>query len=88
MLSARSASRESTVRIRKSIRLTRSRSAVMSALAIAQDETHWLATEVMDFVAHYLGMPPIASVTKGSRTFYEMYNTEPTGKATKITNLH
>ena len=30
-------------------------SAVMSALAIAQDEKGWLATETMDFVARYLG---------------------------------
>ena len=35
-------------------------SAVMSALAIAQDEKGWLATETMDFVANYLGMPPVA----------------------------
>jgi len=33
-------------------------SAVMSALAIAQDEKGWLANETMDFVAQYLGMPP------------------------------
>jgi NADH-quinone oxidoreductase subunit E len=62
-------------------------SAVMSALAIAQDETHWLSTEVMDFVAAYLGMPPIAVYEVA--TFYEMYNTEPTGKykLTICTNL-
>jgi NADH-quinone oxidoreductase subunit E len=35
-------------------------SAVMAALTIAQDEKGWLSTETMDFVAHYLGMPPIA----------------------------
>ena len=34
----------------------RKESAVMSALAIAQDEHGWLSTETMDFVAHYLGM--------------------------------
>jgi NADH-quinone oxidoreductase subunit E len=62
-------------------------SAVMSALAIAQDETDWLSTEVMDFVAAYLGMPPIAVYEVA--TFYEMYNTEPTGKykLTICTNL-
>jgi NADH-quinone oxidoreductase subunit E len=62
-------------------------SAVMSALAIAQDETHWLPTEVMDFVAQYLGMPPIAVYEVA--TFYEMYNTEPIGtyKLTICTNL-
>jgi len=54
------------------------RSAVMAALAIAQDEKGWLATEVMDFVASYLDMPPIAVYEVA--TFYEMYNTKPTGK--------
>ena len=32
-------------------------SAVMAALAIAQDEKGWLATETMDYVAEYLKMP-------------------------------
>jgi NADH-quinone oxidoreductase subunit E len=54
------------------------RSAVMAALAVAQDEKGWLATETMDFVAAYLGMPPIAVYEVA--TFYEMYNTEPAGK--------
>ena len=63
------------------------RSAVMAALAIAQDEKGWLPTEVMDFVASYLDMPPIAVYEVA--TFYEMYNTEPTGKykLTLCTNL-
>jgi NADH-quinone oxidoreductase subunit E len=62
-------------------------SAVMAALAIAQDEKGWLATATMDFVADYLGMPPIAVYEVA--TFYEMYNTEPTGKykLTICTNL-
>jgi len=62
-------------------------SAVMAALAIAQDEKGWLATETMDFVAAYLGMPPIA--VSEVATFNEMYNTEPTGKykLTLCTNL-
>ncbi|MEO8739381.1 MAG: NADH-quinone oxidoreductase subunit NuoE [Casimicrobiaceae bacterium] len=62
-------------------------SAVMAALAVAQDEKGWLATETMDFVADYLGMPPIAVYEVA--TFYEMYNTEPTGKykLTICTNL-
>ncbi|HEX5476850.1 MAG TPA: NADH-quinone oxidoreductase subunit NuoE [Burkholderiales bacterium] len=54
------------------------RSAVMSALAIAQDEKGWLATETMDFVAQYLGMPSVAVYEVA--TFYSMYNREPTGK--------
>ena len=62
-------------------------SAVMAALAVAQDEKGWLATETMDFVAAYLGMPPIAVYEVA--TFYEMYNTAPTGKykLTLCTNL-
>ncbi|HTR57728.1 MAG TPA: NADH-quinone oxidoreductase subunit NuoE [Casimicrobiaceae bacterium] len=63
------------------------RSAVMAALAVAQDEKGWLATETMDFVASYLGMPPIAVYEVA--TFYEMYNTEPVGnfKLAICTNL-
>jgi NADH-quinone oxidoreductase subunit E len=62
-------------------------SAVMSALAIAQDEHGWLATETMDFVAQYLGMPPVAVYEVAS--FYTMYNLKPTGKykITICTNL-
>ena len=55
-------------------------SAVMAALAIAQDEKGWLSTEVMDFVAHYLGMPPIAVYEVAS--FYTMYNLKPVGRCT------
>jgi NADH-quinone oxidoreductase subunit E len=53
-------------------------SAVMAALAIAQDETGWLAPEVMQEVADYLGMPAIA--VQEVATFYNMYNTKPVGK--------
>jgi NADH-quinone oxidoreductase subunit E len=62
-------------------------SAVMAALAIAQDERGWLSTETMDFVAHYLGMPPIAVYEVAS--FYTMYNVRPAGrcKLTICTNL-
>lgn len=62
-------------------------SAVMSALAIAQDEKGWLANETMNFVAEYLGMPPIAVYEVA--TFYNMYNLEPVGKykITVCTNL-
>jgi NADH-quinone oxidoreductase subunit E len=49
------------------------RSAVMAALTIAQDEKGWLSPETMDFVAHYLGMPPIAVYEVAS--FYTMYDT-------------
>jgi NADH-quinone oxidoreductase subunit E len=62
-------------------------SAVIAALAIAQDENGWLATETMDFVAQYLGMPPIAVYEVAS--FYNMYKLEPGGrhKLTVCTNL-
>ena len=65
----------------------RKESAVMSALAVAQDEKGWLSTETMDFVAHYLGMPPVAVYEIA--TFYTMYNLRPTGayKITICTNL-
>lgn len=53
-------------------------SAVMSALRIAQEEKGWLSTETMDFVAHYLSMPPIAVYEVA--TFYSMYNLQPLGK--------
>ncbi len=35
-------------------------SAVMSALAIAQDQHGWLPDEVIESVAQALGMPPLA----------------------------
>ena len=62
-------------------------SAVMSALAIAQDEKGWLAPETMDFVAQYLGMPAVSVYEVA--TFYAMYNRQPTGryKITVCTNL-
>jgi len=62
-------------------------SAVMSALAIAQDEVGWLPPETMDFVASYLGMPPVAVYEVA--TFYSMYNRQPVGKykITICTNL-
>ncbi len=62
-------------------------SAVMSALGFAQDEHGWLSTEVMDAVAGYLGMPPVAVYEVA--TFYTMYNLRPQGrfKVTICTNL-
>ena len=53
-------------------------SAVMSALIIAQDEKGWLSTETMDYVAKYLGMPPVQVYEVA--TFYSMYNLKPTGR--------
>jgi NADH-quinone oxidoreductase subunit E len=53
-------------------------SAVMAALAIAQDEKGWLSPEVMHDVADYIGMAPVA--VQEVATFYNMYNTKPVGK--------
>jgi len=62
-------------------------SAVMSALAFAQDEHGWLSTGVMDAVARYLDMPPVAVYEVA--TFYTMYNLKPQGrfKVAVCTNL-
>ena len=54
------------------------KSAVMAALTIAQDEKGHLSPQVMDFVAQYLGMPPIAVYEVAS--FYTMYDLGPVGK--------
>lgn len=62
-------------------------SAVMSALRIAQVEKGWLAPETLEFVARYLGIPPIAVYEVA--TFYNMYDLKPVGahKLTVCTNL-
>lgn len=53
-------------------------SAVMAALALAQEERGCLSTEVMDFVAEYLGMAPVAVYEVA--TFYGMYDLAPVGR--------
>ncbi len=53
-------------------------SAVMAALAIAQEELGWLPGEAIEFVAGYLAMPPIAALEVA--TFYNMYDLKPVGK--------
>lgn len=53
-------------------------SAVMAALAIAQDSHRHLSPEVIEAVADYLGMAPIAVHEVAS--FYNMYNTRPMGR--------
>jgi NADH-quinone oxidoreductase subunit E len=55
----------------------RRQSAVMAALIVAQDEKGWLSAQVMDFVAQYLGMAPVAVYEVAS--FYTLYNREQTG---------
>ena len=81
---------ESLTRIEKAIAkypADQRQSAVMAALTIAQSEKGWLSTETMDFVAQYLGMPPIAVYEAAS--FYGMYDLHPVGrnKITICTNL-
>ena len=53
-------------------------SAVMSALAIVQEENGHLTSELMDRVAEYLRMPTIAVYEVAS--FYAMYDLQPVGK--------
>ncbi len=62
-------------------------SAVMAALAIAQDEHGWLPEDVIAAVADYLDMAPIAVFEVAS--FYGMYKLQPAGrcKLTICTNL-
>ncbi|MFY1954359.1 NADH-quinone oxidoreductase subunit NuoE [Achromobacter xylosoxidans] len=62
-------------------------SAIMASLAIAQEEKGWLATDLIEDVANYIGVPPIA--VQEVATFYNMFDVKPVGK-TKIavcTNL-
>ena len=62
-------------------------SAVMAALAIAQDEKGWVSADVMQDIADYIGMPAIA--VQEVATFYNMYDLKPVGKnkITICTNL-
>ncbi len=53
-------------------------SAVMSALRIVQEEHNHLTKELMDAVAEYLEMPPIAVYEVAS--FYTMYEHKSVGK--------
>jgi NADH-quinone oxidoreductase subunit E len=65
----------------------RKRSAILASLIIAQDEKHWISPDVIEDVAVYLGVPPIAVQEVAS--FYNMLNIKPTGryKLTVCTNL-
>ncbi len=53
-------------------------SAVMAALRIVQEHHGWLSAELMDAVADYLGMSPIAVSEVAS--FYSMYDLKPVGR--------
>ncbi len=56
----------------------RRQSAVIAALAIAQEEKGWISKETIEFVATFLGMQPIA--VWEIATFYGMYNLQPVGR--------
>ena len=62
-------------------------SAVMAALAIAQDQHGWLSPDTMQAVADHLEMPPVA--VQEVATFYNMYILKPGAKykVTVCTNL-
>lgn len=62
-------------------------SAVMSALRIAQTEKGWVSPEIIEDIANYIGMPPIA--VQEVATFYNMFELKPVGrfKITVCTNL-
>ena len=53
-------------------------SAVMAALAVAQEEKGHLSAELMGYVAQYLDMPPVAVYEVA--TFYGMYDLAPVGR--------
>ena len=57
----------------------RKQSAVLAALREVQHENHgYLTTELMDAVADYLDLPPIAVYEVA--TFYSMFETQPVGR--------
>ncbi len=65
----------------------RKRSAVIAALALAQDEYGWVSQEVIEDVARHLGLPNVAVYEVAS--FYTLFNTKPVGryKLSVCTNL-
>ena len=62
-------------------------SAIMASLAIAQEEKGWLSAEIIEDVANYIGVAPIA--VQEVATFYNMFDTKPVGryKISVCTNL-
>lgn len=55
------------------------RSALLPALHIVQDENGgWLSPALIEGVAHYLGIPPVAAYEVA--TFYSMYDLQPVGR--------
>jgi NADH-quinone oxidoreductase subunit E len=56
----------------------RKQSGVMAALRIAQEEKGCVSNEIVEFVAKYLDMAPIA--VQEVATFYTMYDLAPVGR--------
>lgn len=57
----------------------RKRSAVLAALSLAQESNDgWLSTELIEAVAEYLEIPPIAA--HEAATFYTMFELKPLGR--------
>ncbi|GHC39876.1 NADH-quinone oxidoreductase subunit E [Alcaligenes pakistanensis] len=56
------------------------RSAIMASLAIAQQEKGWVSPEIIEDVAQYIGVEPIA--VQEVATFYNMFHTKPVGRFT------
>ena len=56
----------------------RKRSALISALRIAQREKGYLSRELIEYVAQYLNVPPVAALEVAS--FYNMFDLKPVGK--------
>ena len=55
-----------------------SRSALIPALHVAQEEEGWLSPEVMEHIAELMGITPAEVL--GTASFYEMLRTEPVGR--------
>src|SRR5690625_7980892 len=62
------------------------RSAIMAALAIAQEEKGWVSTEVIEDVAAYIGVPPIQ--VQEVATCYDMVHLQPVGRFTTSLATH
>jgi NADH-quinone oxidoreductase subunit E len=56
----------------------RKQAAVMAALRIVQEKNGWLTPELVEAVAVYLEMPPVAAMEVA--TFYSMYDLKPVGR--------
>ncbi len=56
----------------------RRQSALLAALRIAQDERNWLSSEIIEYVARIIQVPPVRAYEVA--TFYSMYDLHPAGR--------